>query len=150
MTITAARSWLGTRFQHQGRLCKTEAHKGGCDCLGLLMGVAKELNLIELNGNAHLINYDVVHYSLIPDGKALEQKLKQVAKQINLDELTPGDIALFRCDGNPQHLAIISNYNEGELGIIHAYAPARKVVEHHMSKEWKVRLVSAFRLRLEC
>jgi NlpC/P60 family putative phage cell wall peptidase len=36
--ITEARSWIGTPYQHQGRL------KGvGCDCLGLVLGVWEAL-----------------------------------------------------------------------------------------------------------
>ncbi|MBL0320066.1 MAG: hypothetical protein IPP74_12385 [Alphaproteobacteria bacterium] len=38
--ISQARTWLGTPFHHQARL------KGkGCDCLGLIVGVADELGL---------------------------------------------------------------------------------------------------------
>ncbi len=37
----ASRSWIGTAFHHQGRTKKTTGHKGGVDCLGLLVGVAK-------------------------------------------------------------------------------------------------------------
>jgi cell wall-associated NlpC family hydrolase len=40
--VTQARGWIGTPFHHQARL------KGiGCDCLGLCVGVALELELRE-------------------------------------------------------------------------------------------------------
>jgi hypothetical protein len=29
--VACARSWIGTRFHHQGRLKKADGHKGGVD-----------------------------------------------------------------------------------------------------------------------
>jgi hypothetical protein len=41
--IAQARTWIGTPFHHQGRL------KGvGCDCLGLIVGVAEDSSRIFL------------------------------------------------------------------------------------------------------
>ena len=37
--IAEAHSWLGTKFKHQGRIKKTDNDSGGCDCLGLIIGL---------------------------------------------------------------------------------------------------------------
>jgi hypothetical protein len=46
------------------------------------------------------------------------------------------DLALFKVRENQQHMAFLTDY-ENTLGMVHSYAPARRVVEH--------RLVKAFR-----
>ena len=136
----AARGWLGTRCHHQGRLKKNDAHKGGVDCLGLLVGVAKELHLQSADGKP-LAEFDEIHYSHSPDSKRLQAHLAQALTRISPAAIMPGDIVLLRIDDNPQHLAIVS-----EQGLIHAYAPARAVVEHALDDWWRQRIEAAYRL----
>jgi len=136
--ITQARTWLGTPFHHQARL------KGkGCDCLGLIVGVVDELGLKDKNG-VKLAAYDEVTYSREPDGAYLTQKLTGLLAEIPIDEARAGDLALFKVRENPQHLAILSDY-EGTLGMIHSFAPSRRVVEHRLDNDWKLRLLKVFR-----
>ena len=45
---------------------------------------------------------------------------------------------------NPQHMAFLTDY-ENTLGMVHSYAPARRVVEHRLDDDWKQRLVKVFR-----
>lgn len=139
----AARGWVGTRFHHQGRLKKTALHQGGVDCLGLLAGVAAELNLCTPEGAA-LQTMDEVDYPHFPDSNRLKEKLLSALEIIPHGGISPGDIILFTMDKNPQHLAIVSNFNNG-IGIIHAYAPARAVVEHALDSWWSERIETAFR-----
>lgn len=136
--ITAARGFLGTRFHHQGRLKKTDNHKGGIDCLGLLIGIAQELKL-------PFTQYDETDYSHYPDVHKLRQKLSCAMQEISKENIQAGDIILLNIDGNPQHLAIVSEIS-GQLAIIHAYAPARSVVEHLLDDWWRQRIVTVFRV----
>ena len=77
LIVQSARSWLGTPFHAQGRA------KGiGCDCLGLLMGIARELNLKSKNG-LPLIDYDQRDYHLILDGNKFEAALLEHFTEIN-------------------------------------------------------------------
>ena len=134
--VSQARTWLGTPFHHQARL------KGvGCDCLGLVVGVVDELGLKDKHGQS-LAGYDEIAYSKEPDGAYLTQKLTDLLEEVQ--EPQAGDLALFSVRDNPQHLAIITDY-EGSLGMIHAYAPARRVVEHRLDDDWNSRLVKVFR-----
>ncbi len=133
----AARSWVGTRFHHQGRLKKSCNHRGGVDCLGLLIGVAHELNL------PYSI-YDENNYSHYPDINKLRKKLSAAMQQIPISDIKSGDILLLNINGNPQHLAIVGTISE-QLTIIHAYAPARCVVEHAMDDLWQASICAAFR-----
>ena len=126
--VAVARGWLGTKFHHQGRV------KGvGVDCIGLLVGVVRELGV-----NVE----DRTDYGRQPHNGELEKAL--------LDHLTPcqmkaGAVALFRISKEPQHVGIITEYNNG-FGLIHAYAQARKVVEHNLDNWWNERLTQCFTL----
>jgi cell wall-associated NlpC family hydrolase len=136
--VACARGFLGTRFHHQGRLKKSDTHKGGVDCLGLLIGVAAELNL-------PFSKYDETSYSHYPDTEKLRQNLASVMQEISRENIKIGDVLLLNIDGNPQHLAIVSELAD-ELAIIHAYAPARAVVEHVLDGWWRERIVTVFRV----
>lgn len=142
--VASARRWLGTRFHHQGRLKRTESHHGGVDCLGLLVGVAEELD-IRLPDGAPAIILDRTDYTHHPDTEYLKAQLMRVLETIPHDGISPGDILLLNIDASPQHLGIVSDLNPG-LGIIHAYAPARAVVEHVLDSGWRQRIVAAYRL----
>jgi cell wall-associated NlpC family hydrolase len=162
--IKAARSWLGTPFAHQGRV------KGvGGDCLGLLIGVAAELELRDKEGRL-LAEYDALDYGHLPDEKRLWRGLKKhlfhwersestqcdtgeglvtlflnppPKSEISTLPLGRGNIGLFRIDGTARHLGIIAQ-DTGYPTLIHAYAPARKVVEHRFDQIWQERLVALF------
>lgn len=138
--VACARGWLGTRFHHQGRIRKTGQHKGGVDCLGLLVGVAAEMDLRGADGRA-LALADRVDYPHRPDSAQLRKRLAEVLVEIPCGGIAEGDVVLLRVDDSPQHLAIIT-----DLGMIHAYAPARAVVEHELDGWWRARMEAAFRV----
>lgn len=142
--VAAARGWLGTRFHHQGRVKRTPKHLGGVDCLGLLVGVAAELDLRNSKGIA-LASCDERHYPHQPDCAQLFSRLDALLEQVPNDAIKPADVLLLKIEGNPQHLAIITDYNDG-LGLIHAYAPARAVVEHALDERWHAAIETAFRI----
>jgi hypothetical protein len=141
--VACARGWLGTRFHHQGRLKKSAVHRGGVDCLGLLIGIAKELQLSHPGGQ-RLSDFDEINYPHYPDTRRFRQRLAEALRAIPVAAIEPGDVLLLRIDDNPQHLAIVSDRKTGH-GIIHAYAPARSVVEHDLNEWWQSRIESAFR-----
>ena len=66
--VAQARTWLGTRFHHQGRLKANAEHKGGVDCLGLIVEVSRELNITDKNGGL-LASHDMTDYSWLPSGE---------------------------------------------------------------------------------
>lgn len=142
--VARARGWLGTRFHHQGRLKRTEAHKGGVDCLGLLVGVADELQLRDVHGLL-LSASDELDYSHQPDSRKLKRTLDTILLPVSSEAIMPGDIVLLRVEHSPQHLAIVSDCG-GKLGIIHAFAPARAVVEHPLDDLWQGRIEAAYRI----
>lgn len=134
--VAVARGFLGVRFTHQGR-----SREEGLDCLGFLFAVAAQAD-ITLEGVAP-IAYDRRDYGTRPDIPHLQRQLETLLTPIPSDTIAPADILLLKIDGRPQHLALVSDY-----GIIHAYAPARKVVEHRLDETWQQAIAGAYRLRL--
>jgi uncharacterized protein YijF (DUF1287 family) len=76
----------------------------------------------------------------------LTNALHHALLSVPIADARVGDIALFNMEGNPQHLGIISDYGGASLGIIHAYAPARAVVEHVLDASWQSRIIGVFRV----
>jgi hypothetical protein len=135
--IAAARRFLGVKFMHQGR------SREGLDCLGLLLVSATEAG-VTFDG-VDVATIDVPNYSLRPDTEFLQAQLERFLSVVETPQL--GDVALLEIDGAPQHLAILSDYPVvGELGMIHAYALSRRVVEHRYDERWQKATRKIYRL----
>jgi hypothetical protein len=147
--IAEARRWIGTRFAHQGRRKATHFDPGGVDCLGLLIGIAQALALVDRHG-VPLAMCDARGYSRQPDGAALHAALERHLLPVACHAIPPMvTVGLFMFDGQPQHLAIlVCEACEDTPHMIHAYALARRVVEHRMDFDWKQRLIARFMLPL--
>ena len=90
---------------------------------------------------------DVLQYGSRPDVRMLKAKLDAHLVPIAHEELREADIVLLKIDDSPQHLGLLADYPvAGELGMIHAYAPARKVVEHRYDAHWRRDTYAAYRL----
>lgn len=138
--VDEARSWLDTFFCHQGRIKISNDSKGACDCLGLVIGVAKSLGLKTCYGNPFCL-LDYKQYSFIPDGKRLAAELDKYLTSAAAPQI--GDLALISFVGQPQHLAIIGEL-DGNLTLIHAYSPLSKVCEHILDQKWQRRVVAFY------
>jgi cell wall-associated NlpC family hydrolase len=142
--ITEARSWIGTRFVHQGRVKKSVESQGGCDCIGLIIGVATACN-IKCKGIA-LSGIDNKNYSRNPDGINLRKSLDEYLIQVAIEYIHPGDVLLMRINKHPQHVAFVGDYANGGLSLIHCHTQARGVVEHVLDDYWAKRVVAGYRL----
>lgn len=135
--IAAARQFLGVRFAHQGRSAQ------GLDCLGLLLVTAQQVGLTL--DNQAVMALDQRSYGARPDTVFLQQRLARFLQPVMQAQV--GDILLLSIEGSPQHLALVSDYPaEGALGMIHAYAVARKVVEHRYDAQWQAVTHAIYRL----
>jgi cell wall-associated NlpC family hydrolase len=125
--IAEARRHLQVRWVHQGR------SRAGVDCVGLIIKVAHGLGLS---------TFDIADYSRQPDPVMMRSLLAEHMEAIAAVSAQPGDVLLMRFEREPQHVAIVT-----DIGIIHAYAQARKVVEHRLDSVWKSRIVGAYRFK---
>jgi cell wall-associated NlpC family hydrolase len=125
--IDQARTWLDTPFHHQGRV------KGvGVDCVGLVIGVAKELGLSD---------FDTTNYSRYPDVEMMGMLLNKHLKQIDKNLVKPGDIIWLKVKRSPQHLAMVT-----DKGIIHANGVVGKCVETDLDEATKRLIYGAFEI----
>ncbi|HRD29586.1 MAG TPA: NlpC/P60 family protein [Caulobacter sp.] len=136
--VVAARGWIGTPYRHQASV------KGaGCDCLGLVRGVWRELvgeepetpppyrpDWAETGGRETLLEAARRHLVEAP-----------------VDRLRPGDVLLFRMSPGAclKHCAILSAARPEDPAprMIHAYW-GRAVVESWLESWWRRRLAHAF------
>lgn len=136
--VAAARSWIGTPYRHQA------SRKGaGCDCLGLVRGVWRELYGDEPEAPP----------PYRPDWAetGVKETLLEAARrhlvEIPLGSVQPGDVLLFRMSPEAclKHCAIVSAVQAGdpEPRIVHAYW-GRAVVESWLGPWWRRRLANAF------
>ncbi|WP_425071035.1 peptidase [Sagittula sp. S175] len=133
--VNAARGWIGTPYIHQ-----TSVKGAGCDCLGLLRGVWREVigpepeavpaytrDWSEPEGDERLWRAGLTH--LVPKA---------------LGDATPGDVLLFRMREGAvaKHIGL-----QGEIGaqasFIHAYT-GHGVIESAFSAPWARRVVARF------
>lgn len=124
--IDATRACIGTPFHHQGRMPGV-----GLDCIGLIIVAARAVGKDVR---------DRQDYSARPEGEKLVEALVEHGAS-PVESIMPADILLFRYDGQPQHVALVTSENT----MIHSFAPARRVVETTIGSYWKRRLISIYR-----
>ncbi len=135
--LTEARRWIGTPYVHQ-----MSARQSGCDCLGLVRGIWRELVGAEPEA--------LPAYSADWGEPQGEEVLWEAAgrhlreRPIGLAE--PGDLLLFRMrsDSVAKHLGICGQRPEGP-SFIHAYS-GHGVIESLLTAPWRRRLVACFAL----
>jgi cell wall-associated NlpC family hydrolase len=126
-TVAAeARSWIGTRWVHQGR----SVH--GIDCVGLVVLVCRALSIWD---------YDVAGYPREPDGSFMNHFFAAGGVRIPLLKVQQGDLILFRDAIYACHVGIVGAVGE-RLTLIHAHATRRKVVEEPLVGEWRMAWVA--------
>ena len=136
--VREAREWLGTRWLHG-----QSAKGAGCDCIGLVRGVAQNLGII--NNWLDLPGIEeFTHYGRLPTGQLMIGCEKYLTK-ITRAEALPGDLIVTEVKGLPYHMAILGDYPHGGLSIIHAWASRRKVVETRLDESWESKVVAWFR-----
>lgn len=130
--IAAASAWLGTPYVHQA-----SAKGAGCDCLGLIRGVWRDLYGAEPE----------LPPAYTPDWneRRKDEPLLSAARRNLVEKHTrdveAGDIIIFRVarDGPAKHCGIATSPN----AFIHAYA-GRAVVESWMNRWWRQRIAGVF------
>lgn len=129
--VREGREWIGTPFRWQASV------KGvGCDCKGLIYGVARELELPE----AASLHARMADYRIVVDTKLLREGI--AANFVEVDEPMAGDVLLLRLGRRVQHLGIYSGFGH----MIHTYSGGPdRVVESEMGKAWGNALDSVWR-----
>ena len=135
--VDCARGWLGTPYLHQASV-----RGAGCDCLGLLRGVWREV----YGSEPEAVPPHTPDWSE-PQGH--ERRYQASLRHMRLatgDSPQPGHVVLFRMrDGAvAKHLGILSKVGSAPH-FIHAYN-GHGVVESPLSRPWSKRIVARFEI----
>jgi NlpC/P60 family putative phage cell wall peptidase len=132
--LAAAEAWIGTPYRHQA------SAKGiGCDCLGLIRGVWRELYGEEPELPPPYAR-DWAERS--GEDRLMDAALRQFGQALPVGETQPGDLLLFRWrpDMAAKHAGIFA----GEKSFIHAYEQAA-VIRSALVPSWRRRIAAVFR-----
>lgn len=135
--VAAARGWIGTPYRHQASV-----RGAGCDCLGLVRGVWREVRGREPE---RLPPY-APDWAEMSGEETLLAAARRHLREIAVGGARPGDVLLFRMAlGAPaKHVAIVSGVASGRVSsIIHAYW-GRSVCETRLVPWWERRIAAAF------
>jgi NlpC/P60 family putative phage cell wall peptidase len=133
LIITIARSWIGTPYMHQASV------KGvGCDCLGLLRGVWRELHGQE----PELPPPYSADWAEARGRETLVEAAGRHLLPLDLTGFGPADVILFRWrEGSPaKHCAIATSPET----MVHAHDGA-SVAEVGIGRWWRRHVAYAFR-----
>lgn len=140
--VAVARLWIGTPYRHQ-----TSCLGAGCDCLGLIRGIWRDLYSTEPES--------VPAYSMDWSEPQGEERLWQAALRHLVvkprEVAAPGDVLLFRMRSGAvaKHLGVQSyrstgRQDEGQMpAFIHAYS-GHGVRENALTSCWQRRIVARF------
>jgi hypothetical protein len=142
LIVDCARTYLGTKFRHQGR------SKGAAlDCVGLPYCVAAELGLRSRDGKP-IVKDENLNYPAQPMDDFVLTECRRLLVEKPAEQMLAGDVLCIKMPLVPCHVAIVSTVYEGTanecFGIIHSYAPARKVVETVINNAWRSRIAGCF------
>lgn len=112
-----AETWIGTPFKWQGRV------KAGCDCKGLIAGVAEACGRAEGQSLQALAG----NYDIRVDSMKLLFGLRELFDQVT--DIQAGDVLAILIGGKVQHLAIAAPTEKAQSRTIQAFHTGpRKVV----------------------
>ena len=137
--VEKAREWIKTPFHEQGR------HKGiGCDCIGLILGIAKDIGAVSLTGKP----WDECDISAYDTDKDSQMMLELLPKHFPVSEtqLKLGNILLIEIVPNQYHVCLITD--DDPLKIIHSCNSLGFVMEHRIIPSWKDQIKGIFKFPL--
>ena len=131
--VAEARKWIGTPYLHQASLIGV-----GCDCLGLVRGIWRELLGEEPEETP---NYSA-DWGEVSGTESMLTAANRWFRPISTSEVSQGDLLLFRWKNAAvvHHAGIASEDDR----FIHAYEKAG-VVETNLGSQWRTRIAAAFK-----
>ena len=131
--VASARGWIGTPYRHQGSLRGV-----GCDCLGLVRGVWREV----IGPEPEAPGAYAADWAEACGFERLAEAGARHFTPLAVLEFGAGDVLLFRWrDGVPaKHAAIATSPHS----MVHAHDGAR-VCEVQIGSQWRQRIAFAFR-----
>lgn len=131
--VAETRGWIGTPYRHQASLKRV-----GCDCLGLVRGVWREL----VGPEPERAPPYAPNWAEASGQEFLAEAARRHLIAIDCDAFGPGDVLLFRWRAKlpAKHAAIVTA--DGMMAHAHDGAAVTEVV---IAPWWRRRLAYAFR-----
>jgi NlpC/P60 family putative phage cell wall peptidase len=130
--VAATRRWVGTPYAHQASLIHV-----GCDCLGLVRGVGRDV----IGQEPETAPAYTPDWAEASGAETLFDAAKRHFTSIPLSEFRAGDVLLFRFREYlpAKHLGVATSATH----MVHAHAGAC-VAEVAIGAHWRKKLVAAF------
>ena len=134
-----ARNWIGVKYRHH------DFSKNGCDCTGLLIGIAHELG--------YLRTYDLRMYPKdwnlhAGAGNYICEELERFGYEIPNSDCNDGDIPIFRFGKCLAHAGVIVDM--GQRLMVHSFMTAKKCQYAILRNSiWSKRWMKTYRLSSE-
>lgn len=132
--VGAARAWIGTPYRHQA-----SCRGAGCDCLGLLRGVWRE---IYSTGEPELVPPYTADWGEMSGKEALLEAAHRVLDSSHAE--ARGDVLVFRMRRGAvaKHVGLQTETGR-EACFVHAYS-GHGVVETTLTAAWRRRIAGRF------
>ncbi len=133
--VAAARGWIGTPYLHQA-----SCRGAGCDCLGLLRGVWRDL----FGDEPASVPAYTPDWSEPGGQERLWEAANRYLRPKPLHAAARGDVLLFRMGAGhvAKHLGLATETGPAAR-FVHAYM-GHGVVESSLSRPWERRIVARF------
>jgi NlpC/P60 family putative phage cell wall peptidase len=130
--VASARRWIGTPYRHQASLIGV-----GCDCLGLVRGVWRDV----IGDEPETAPPYTADWAEASGDEALMQAALRWFTPVDAARMQAGDVIVFRWrDGSPaKHLGVATS----ATSMIHAHDGAC-VCEAHIGAAWRRRIAGVF------
>ena len=125
-------AYVGTRYQHQGRLPGV-----GLDCAGVFVCAARAKGFV-------IVDRD--DYSRLPLMEQILDSFDACCDRVALADIEVGDVILMAWTLEPQHVCVVTSVDP-YIEIVHASAPTKRVVKHVLDAEFASRVRVVYRLR---
>ncbi|MEM1128916.1 MAG: peptidase [Pseudomonadota bacterium] len=133
--VGIARRWIGTPYRHQA-----SAEGAGCDCLGLLRGIWREIHGEE---PAPVPPY-TMYWGEVQRDERLWRAARRFLIEKPIEDEAAGDVLLFRMRkaAVAKHLGIQVEAGSA-ASFVHAYS-GHNVTESPLSRPWRRKIVARF------
>ena len=133
--LEVAHDWIGVPWASVG------TRREGVNCYGLIVGVARECGY--WSDEVVATQEALAAYRAPPTRGEMMRRAHDDSDMILVKDARPGDLMIFRVNGQPQHIAIVTNLKP--LQIIHSDVYAKAVRKSVIEPGWHP--VAAFRIR---
>ncbi|MBZ0130203.1 MAG: C40 family peptidase [Rhodobacteraceae bacterium] len=140
--VKATRRWIGTPYHDQASVRGV-----GCDCLGLIRGVWREVVGDEPLDDTGPVPPYSRDWGETGPVEVLAEAARAAMEELNISDARTGDVILFRMRAGAiaKHCGILSGRDRGgHPRFIHAYERSG-VIEEHLTPAWQRRIAYAFR-----